>query len=173
MKMRWFSFITILLAATLLEAGDLLNVFAVTGWYIKPRVLITLLVFYSVVCRNDEAIITSFFIGFAADLAAGVMGPHMLCFGLIGVILNQASHILVMKRAVFKAALVFLAFLAAEGIASWLTTVKLDETRESVMSIIFLTGLYSAMICPLIWSVLSALSGWTNIQQTRADWTYH
>lgn len=171
--MRWFSFMTVLLIATLLEAGNLLNVFAVTGWYIRPGVLITLLVYYALVCRNDEAIIAAFFIGFAADLAAGVMGPHMLCYGVIGVVLNQASQVLVMKRAVFRAALVFLSFMLTETVAYWLTTLKQDITRDEFMSVIFLTALYSAVICPLIWSVLSALSGWTNIQQSRADWTYH
>ena len=171
--MRWFSFVTILLVATLLEAGNLLNIFAVTGWYIRPGILITLLVYYALVCRNDEAIITAFFIGFAADLATGVMGPHMLCYGLLGVMLNQVSQVLVMKRAVLKAAIVFLAFMAVESAAYWLTTLKLGERQENVMSIIFLTAIYSAVICPLIWSVLSALSGWMNIQQTRADWTYH
>jgi rod shape-determining protein MreD len=171
--MRWFSFITILLAATLLEAGNLLNVFAFTGWYIRPGVLITLLVYYSLACRHDEAIITSFFIGFAADLAAGTMGPHMLSYGIAGVILNQASQILVVKRAIFKAAIVFLTFMVAEPVAYWLTNFKREETLQNALSIIFQTGLYSAVICPLIWSALSALSGWVNIQQSRADWTYH
>jgi rod shape-determining protein MreD len=171
--MRWFSFIVILLAATLLEAGNLLNVFAVTGWYIKPGVLITLLVYYALSCRYDEAIVTSFFIGFAADLVAGVMGPHMLCYGLLGVLLNQTGRMLIMKRAVYKAVVVFLVFLAAETAAYWLSVLKVDETRQSVSTIILLTGLYSAVICPLIWSVLSALSGWSNLQQNRSDWTHH
>ncbi|MCE5185740.1 MAG: rod shape-determining protein MreD [Planctomycetaceae bacterium] len=173
--MRWFSFITILFGATLLEAGDLLNVFAVTGWYVRPSILITLLLYYSLVCRYDEAIVTSFFIGFAADLAshAGVMGPHMLCYGILGVILNQTSQMIIMKRAIYKASFVFLAYMLAESAANWMENIKLGETREDMMSILFLTALYSAVISPLIWSVLSALSGWSNIQKTRADWTYH
>jgi len=171
--MRWFSFITILLAATLLEAGNLLNLFPVTGWYVKPGILITLLVYYALVCRYEEAIVTSFFIGFAADLATGVMGPHMICYGLLGVLLNQTGQMLVVKRALFKAAIVFVAFILAETGAYWLSVLKMDEAQEGARSIIFLRAFYSAIVSPLLWSVLSALSGWTNIQKTRADWTYH
>lgn len=171
--MRWFSFLTILLAATLLEAGNLLNFFPVTGWYVKPGILITLLVYYALVCRYEEAIVTSFFIGFAADLATGIMGPHMISYGLLGVFLNQMGQMLVVKRAVFKAAIVFLAFVLAETCAYWLFVLKMDETLQDAQSIILLRGFYSAVVSPLIWSVLSALSGWTNIQKTRADWTYH
>jgi rod shape-determining protein MreD len=171
--MRWFSFITILLAATVLEAGNLLNVFAITGWYIKPGILITLLVYYALVCRYEEAIVTSFFIGFAADLANGVMGPHMICYGLFGVFLNQMGKMLVLKRAVFKAAIVFTAFVLVGTGAYWLRVLKTGEAGQDAQSLIFLQGLYSAVVSPLIWSVLSALSSWTNIQKTRADWTYH
>jgi rod shape-determining protein MreD len=171
--MRWFSFLTILLAATLLDAGNLLNVFAVTGWYVKPGILITLLVYYALVCRYEEAIVTSFFIGFAADLAAGVMGPNMICYGLFGIALNQMGRLLVVKRAVFKAAIVFIVFVFAETCAYWLRVWKMQESGQDAQSIIFLRGFYSAVVSPLIWSVLSALSGWTNIQKTRADWTYH
>ena len=47
--MRWFSFFIVLLAATLLEAGNLLNLFAIGGWYIRPSILITLLVYFAIV----------------------------------------------------------------------------------------------------------------------------
>lgn len=171
--MRWFSFITVLLIATLLEAGNLLNFFEVNGWFIRPGILITLLVYYALVCSYDEAIVASFFIGFAADLAGGVMGPHMICYGLFGVLLNQMGQMLIMKRAIYKAVIVFAAFFLTESLSFWLGNFKLDETRENAMSILLPMAICSAVISPLIWSVLSALSGWTNIQRTRADWTYH
>jgi cell shape-determining protein MreD len=113
------------------------------------------------------------FYRFAADLVAGVMGPHMRCYGLLGVLLNQTGRMLIMKRAVYKAVIVFLVFLATETAAYWLSVLKVGETRQSVTTTILLTGLYSAVICPLIWSVLSALSGWSNLQQNRSDWTHH
>ncbi|MHC4907768.1 MAG: rod shape-determining protein MreD [Planctomycetota bacterium] len=111
--MRWISFIIILLIAILLEAGNLLNVFAVGGWYVRPAILITLLVYYSFSCRPRDTIICSFIIGFAADLMGGVMGPHMICFGVLGLLLNQSNQILFAKRAIYKAMIVFAVYLIA------------------------------------------------------------
>lgn len=171
--MRWFSFIIILLIATLLEAGNLLNLFAVGGWYIGPSVLITLLVYFSLVCRPHEAITCCFMIGLAADLASGLMGPHMVCYGLLGVLLNSAAQMLIMKRAISKALFIFLVYLVAEIGAYWIGLLKTRQPQPDIYSISLLVGLYSAIVCPLVWSLLSALSGWSNIEKSQTHRVYH
>lgn len=157
--MRWFSFILILLVATLLEAGNMLNVFAIGGWTIRPSILITLFVFYAFSCESHDAIICSFVIGFAADLTTEVMGPHMICFGLLGLLLNHSNQILFAKRAIYKALIVFAVYLIAETFSYWLGFLKGLDAQGNYYSILFFTALYSAIISPIIWSVLSALSG--------------
>lgn len=171
--MRWFSFILILLVATLLEAGNLLNMAAFGEWYIRPDILITLLVYYALSCRSSEAISCSFLIGFGADLSTGVLGPHMICYGIMGLLLNQVSPMLSMKRATHKALFVFMTYMVTEIAAYWLSYLRTHEIRTNVYSILFFTGLYSAIISPLVWSVLSSLSGWSKIKQPRNQRVYH
>ena len=171
--MRWFSFIIILLVATLLETGNLLNSFAIGSWYIRPGILITLLVYYALTCGPAEAINCSFLIGLAADLSTGLLGPHMICYGVLGILLNQAGSVLLMKRATHKALFVFLAFMATEIASYWLSIPKTHEVRTNIYSILFLKGLYSAIVSPLIWSVLSSVSGWSSVKQSKSHRVYH
>lgn len=171
--MRWFSFVLILLIAALLEAGNLLNVFAIGGWYVRPGILITLLVYYSFSCRPRDAIICSFVIGFAADLTGDVMGPHMICFGLLGLLLNQSNQILFAKRAIYKAMIVFAVYFIAETFSHWLGLLKGLDAKDSYYSILLFTAVYSAIISPVIWSILSAVSGGFAAMKSQYDRTYH
>lgn len=171
--MRWFSFFIILLIATLLEAGNLLNLLTVGGWTIRPSILITLLVYYAVTSRSHEAISFSFLIGLAADLATGLLGPHMICYGLAGLLFNSASHTLTMRRATHKALFVFLAFMATEIGAYWLSVLKTHEMRSNIYSALFFTAIYSAVISPLIWSLLSSVLGWSKTRHVKTQHFYH
>lgn len=170
--MRWISFFIILLVTTLLEAGNLLNLFAIGGWYIRPSILITLLVYYALSCQSQDAIICSFLIGFAADLTTGLVGPHTLCFGFIGLLLNQSNQILIVQRAHHEALIVFAVYFVAETIAYWLGLLKGQQTQGTYYSILLFTGIYSAIISPVIWSVLASLSGWMTVNKSRSDRIY-
>jgi rod shape-determining protein MreD len=170
--MRWFSFLIVLLIATLLEAGNLLNLFAIGGWYIRPSILITLLVYFAMACRSHDAIICSFLIGFAADLTTGLIGPHMVCFGLVGVLLNACNQVLLVQRAHYKALVVFCVYFLAEMIAYWIGLLKGQQSLQTYYTILLLTAVYSAVVSPVIWSVLSSLSGLLRIKKSRAQRAY-
>ncbi|MCI0498695.1 MAG: rod shape-determining protein MreD [Planctomycetales bacterium] len=170
--MRWLSFSIILFIATLLEAGNLLNIFAAGGWYLRPSILITLLTYYALTCRTHEVIICSFVIGFATDLATGLMGPHTVCYGLMGLLLNQSNQTLAVRQAVYQALLVFAVYLVADTTAFWLGTFKDSQNPSDPYSALLLTGLYSAVISPLVWSILSVLTGGgTDSSKTRSERT--
>ncbi|MHC5179915.1 MAG: rod shape-determining protein MreD [Planctomycetota bacterium] len=156
--MRWLSFTVILLVATLLEAGNLLNVFAIGGWTIRPSILITLLVFYSFSCNPRDAIICSFAVGLAADLTTELMGPHMICFGLLGLLLNQSNQVLFAQRIIYKATIVFAVYFVAETFSYWLGLLKEYHPQGNYYSVLLFTAIYSAVISPIIWSILTALS---------------
>lgn len=170
--MRWFIFIVILLLTTLLEASNLLNIFPSSGWTVRPSILITLLVYYSFISRPRDAIICAFVIGFAADLTATVMGPHALCFGLLGVLLNQSSQVILARRAIHKVMIVFAVYFIAETFSHWLGLLKGLPSQSNYYSILFLTAVYSAVISPVLWSILSASSGWSGLAQKRSDRIY-
>lgn len=171
--MRWILFFVFLLIAMLLEAGNLLKLFAFGGWYIRPSILITMLVYYALACQSRDAMIISFLIGFAADITTGLMGPHTLCFGVMGLLLNQSSQVLLVKRAVYQVLVVFAVYFAVETFSYWLGLLKDHHAPSNYYSIMFFTGIYSAVISPVLWSILSALSGWFNIKKTRSYGGYH
>lgn len=171
--MKWVSFIIVLLVATVLEAGNLLNLFAIGGWYIRPSVLITLLVYYALSARTHEAIMYSFLIGFATDLTTGLMGPHTICYGLIGFLVNQSSQLVLARRAVFQAMIVFAVYFLAETLSYWLGLMKGLESAGNYYSILLFTGLYSALISPVLWSALSVISGWTTNNQIQQQRRYY
>ena len=171
--MRWFVFMIALLIATLLQAGNLLNLFAFEGWAIRPGILITLLVYYALTCRTSDAISCSFITGLAADLATGLLGPHMICYGIVGLLLNSMSKMLIMKEALRKAIFVFLIFMITETGSYWLTVLKTHESQSGFYSSMFLTALYTAVICPLVWSALSSVSGWSKISPSKSHRGYN
>ncbi|MBC8378434.1 MAG: rod shape-determining protein MreD [Planctomycetes bacterium] len=170
--MRWLSFTIILLVATILEAGNLLNLLAVGDWHIRPYVLVTLLVYYALVYSPSEAINCCFLIGFAADLSSGLLGPHIICYGLAGILLNQSASILTMKRATHKALFVFFTFMATEIAAYWLEVLKTHDSQPHIYWNLFLTAIYSAILCPFIWSVLSSLSKRKRKNHSRSQRIY-
>ncbi len=171
--MRWITFLIIVLIATLLEAGNLLNWMAIGGWTIRPSILITIMVYYALSARPAEAVSCSFLTGLAADLATGMMGTHMICYGIAGMVLHSISHTLAMRRATHKALFVFLAYLLTETGAHWLWVLKTQETRSNIYSMLLLTGLYSAIISPLLWSILSSVSGWSKTTSSKTQRIYH
>jgi rod shape-determining protein MreD len=154
--MRWFLFTLIVLLAAILEAGNLLNLIAFGHGQIRPSVLMILLVFFSLRAAPEQAIIASFAIGLAADLAGSVMGPHTICYGLAGSLLAQTQGLLSVRRPVFQVLVVFvialLVLLASHGLA-------LMKTSSSGLAFSILTGnaLYSAVAAPVLWPLLNFL----------------
>ena len=122
--MRWYLFILVVLAAAVLEAGSLLNLIAFDQGQIRPSVLIPLLVFTALHAEPDEAILGSFLIGFAADMAGSVMGPFTVCCGLAGSLLGQTQGLLTLKRPVYQIIAVFLSTLLITLFAHWLAMLK-------------------------------------------------
>ena len=58
------------------------------------------------------------------------MGPHVICFGLLGLLLNQSNQILYARRGVYKAIIVFAVYFIAETFSHWLALLK--EAIEAV-----------------------------------------
>ena len=100
------------------------------------------------------------------------MGPHMICFGLLGLLLNQSNQILFAKRAIYKALIVFAVYFVAETFSHWLGLLKGLDAKDSYYSILLFTAIYSAIISPIIWSILSSVSKGFTVMKAHADRTY-
>ncbi len=150
--MRWFRVAVFILTVTVLQAS-LLDIIAVTAWNIKPDLLLILLVFFAIYSNTSEAIITSFTIGFAADIispAMGAMGPQIISFGLFGTALAYLHRIIAIKKMPYQSAAIFITGFLAGVLVLLLTYLKGQPTGAGIYAVLFGTSLYSALVGPFL-----------------------
>lgn len=107
--MRWLRFVVLVLVAAILQT-TFVDMIWILNANIKPDLLLILLVFFAVRCDPTDAVIASFAIGLAADLAsptAGFMGPRIISFGVFGTLLNDLHNVIAIQRLPFQAAAIF------------------------------------------------------------------
>jgi rod shape-determining protein MreD len=147
--MRWLRFAVLILITTMLQTG-LVDITAVTTLNIKPDLLLILLVFFAIYCSRSEAIITSFAIGFAADIIGSVMGPKTISFGLFGTALACLSSVIAIKKMFYQSLVTFLTAILAGMLAQFLTFLKGQPTVAGTYTVIFGTAIYSAILGPFL-----------------------
>ena len=142
--MRWFRFTVLILLATILQASLLANL------NIKPDLLIILLVFFAIYCNTPEAIISSFVIGFAADLIGTSMGPQMISFGLFGTALAYLHRVVNIRKISYQVPAIFVTGFLAGCLANLLTLFKGESISPNAYSVLFGTSLFSAIVGPFL-----------------------
>lgn len=154
--MRWLRFIILVLIATVLQKGMLAR------WDYKPDLLLILLVFFAVYNPTWEAIISSFAIGFAADLVGSPlpMGPHMISFGLFGTLLAYVHRVVAIRRIIYQAlAILVTGFLT--GILTHLLAYlfKSEPMPEKVLVAVLVTSLFSSVVGPFLFPPVAWCAG--------------
>jgi rod shape-determining protein MreD len=155
--MRWILYSLVLLAAALLDGGNLLNTIALGSGHVRPVMLTIVLVFSCLNSRRKDAVGCAFVVGFAADLASAAMGPHMIIYGIVGVALNSMSHMVSMKRIIHQCLVIFLVSLLAQFPAAWLEAWKTGQDMSGLVSITLGTALYTTVFAPVVWLVLHGI----------------
>ena len=142
--MRWVRFAVFILIAAILQASIL------AGLNIKPDLLLILLVFFAIYCNTTEAIITSFAIGFAADIIGSAMGPYTVSFGLFGTLLAYLHRAVAIRKMPYQSLAIFITGLLAGALAHFLTFLKGQPTAGNVYAVVFWTSLYSGIVGPFL-----------------------
>ena len=140
--MRWLRFALLLCLVMVLQAGVLARL------NIKPDLLLILLVFFAVYSDTSEAIITSFSIGFAADIVVigSAMGPQIIGFGLVGTLLACLHRVVAIRKMPYQAAAIFVTGVLAGAVAHFLAVLKGQPPAPNL----FATSLYSAIVGPFL-----------------------
>ena len=157
--MRWLRFAILILAAAILQKGMLAR------WDYKPDVLLILLVFFAVYNPTTEAIISSFSIGFAADLIGTTMGPQMISYGLFGTLLAYVRQVVAIRRMPYQS----LAILATGLLTGALTHLlaylfKSEPMPENILVAVLVTSLFSSVVGPFLFPPVAWCAG---IEMTR------
>lgn len=156
--MRWVSFTIFLILFTIVSAGNLLNYIAVGELNIKPDLLIVFMVFLATKIDARDAIIASFIIGFVSDAASTTVGPAMVAFGIIGSAFSAMKGMLIMERMRYQFFMIFFVSVVVLSIIETLTFLKTGSCSPRLFSTIFGTALYTSVVAPLIWRMLSSVS---------------
>jgi rod shape-determining protein MreD len=157
--MRWFRFGVFILIVAILQASIL------AGLNSKPDLLLILLVFFAIYCNTTEAIITSFVIGFVADIIGCAMGPYTISFGLFGTLLAYLHRAVAIRKMYYQAAAIFITCLLGGTLAYLLTFLKDTSVTNSVNGVVlFWTALYSAVVGPFLFL---PLAWWMRINTHR------
>jgi rod shape-determining protein MreD len=144
--MRWLRFALLILAVTVIQKGLLVR------WSSKPDLLIILLVFFAIYYNTSEAIISSFTIGFAADLVGSPMpmGPHMISFGLFGTLLAYLNRVIAIKRMPYQALAIFAASVLTGLLSHLLAYITGEPVVGNIYAVVFVTALYSSIVGPFL-----------------------
>ena len=156
--MHWPRFAVLVLIATFLQARWI-DTIAVTDLRVTPDLLLIAMVFFAVRGNESEAIITSFAIGFAADIAASgfSMGPLIISFGLFGTALAYLHRLIAIKKAPHEAITIFVIALGTGCLAWLLARVAGQSPKPGGMGALLGTSIYSAVLGPVLFLLLDWL----------------
>jgi rod shape-determining protein MreD len=117
---------------------------------VRPDLLIILLVFFAVHSNPYHAIITSFTIGFAADLIGTAMGPQIISFGLLGSALAHLRKVVAVRNMIQQGIAIFILGLLAGALAALLTRLKGEPLSTGIYAFIIKTSACSAIVGPFL-----------------------
>ena len=156
--MRWFRFAIFVSVVAVLMASGLLDIIALPPSSSKPNLLLILLVFFAIHSNTSNAIITSFAIGFAADISIGsIMGSLTISFGLFGTALAYLHRVIAIRKVHYQAFAIFITAFMTSTLAHFLAILRGHSTVSNVYPAILGTALYSAVVGPIFFLLASWL----------------
>jgi rod shape-determining protein MreD len=166
--MHWPRFAVLVLLITLIQKSWI-DAIAVTNLRVTPDLLLIALVFFAIRGSETEAIITSFSLGFAADMAAAgfSLGPQIISFGLFGTGLAYLHRLISIKKISQEAITVFVVGLCAGCLAWLLALVAGQSPKSGGMGALIGTSLYSAVLGPVLFLFLDWLMRIKNRRRVR------
>ena len=150
--MAWLRFAALIVVATILQTSFIGAVW-ILSTDIRPDLLLILLVFFAIRCDPHDAVITSFIIGFAADLAnpaAGFMGPRIITFGLFGTLLNNLHNVISIRHFSHQVVAILIMGLATPIFTQLLAHLRTDPAPLSMARDLFWQPVFSALIGPFL-----------------------
>ena len=145
--MRWFRFAGLIFLATLLQAS-LVNIISITN--IKPDLLLMLLVFFAIYSNTSDAIITSFAIGFAADIIGPAMGPQIISFGLFGTALAYLRRVIAIHTIPHQSLTILITGILVGALAILLTLLKAEPLAQNTFAVLLGIPIYSSLVGPFL-----------------------
>lgn len=161
--MRWLRFTLLVILVAVLQTSAVMNLLSLTNLRIKPDIILILLVYFAVNCESYDAIITSFALGFAADIAGAVIGPHFISYGLVGTAIAHVRKLILLKKTGQQALTIFVTGFLTESVVLILTGLKASGLAKAGVFEIFAVSGYSAILWFLIKWPVTAAGKWLGV----------
>ncbi len=156
--MRWLRFAVLVLIAAVAQAGILTNL------NIKPDLLLVLLVFVAICCDPSDVIISSFALGFVADIISMSMGPKMISFGLYGTLLAYLRRVITIGKMPYQGIAIFITGMLTGYTAYLLHFLKSEPVTPVSFKIILGASICSGIVGPFLFL---PSEWWMKIKTTR------
>lgn len=156
--MKWLNFIIIVVVITLINAGSVMGLLSISSLQIRPNLLIAVLAYFAYISERRDVIITSFMVGFMADISGATMGPSLIAFGIVGVSFAAMRDVLLMERRRNRVVTIFLMSVAVMIIADMLTSMKINQHITRPLVTIPLNALYTAIAGAFLWQAMEFIS---------------
>lgn len=161
--MKWWRFTFLVIFVAVLQTSAAMNLLSLTNMRIKPDILLILLVYFAISCDSFDAVITSFALGFAADITGMVLGPHIISYGIIGTLIAYIRKVILLKDTRQQALTIFITGIVTQIIALILTHLKAAELARAGAFEVFAVATYSAILWFLIKWLVGATGKWTGV----------
>ncbi|MBN1786819.1 MAG: rod shape-determining protein MreD [Sedimentisphaerales bacterium] len=161
--MKWWRFTFLVILVAVLQTSAVMNLLSLTDMRIKPDILLILLVYFAISCDSYNAVITSFALGFAADIAGMVLGPHIISYGIIGMAIAHIRNVVLLKDTWQQALTILITGIVIQVIALILTYFKASDFARTGAFEIFAVATYSAILWFLIKWLISTAGKWMGI----------
>ena len=161
--MKWLRFTFVIIFVAVLQTSVVMNLLSLTDLRIKPNILLILLVYFAIRCDSYDAVITSFALGFAADIAGAVIGPHFISYGIIGTALAHVRKAILLKSTRQQAMTIFITGILIEAVALMLIGLKAPGLAKTGAFEIIAVAVYSAIMWFLIKWFVGTTGKWLGV----------
>ena len=153
--MRWPRFAVMVLITALLQS-NVVDAIAVTRLHVVPDLMLILMVFFAIRCNIEEATISSFSIGLAADIIAMgfPLGPRIISFGLLGTALAYLNRVIAIKKISHQALAIFIIGLTSGVLIRILSALAGRPAWAGWVGTVVGSSIYSAVIGPFLFIIL-------------------
>lgn len=153
--MHWVRFGIVILIVAVLQASWV-DTIAVTRFDIAPDLLLIVMVFFATRCETSEVVISSFMLGFLADIVAmGLTGPRTISFGVLGTGLAYMHGVIAVKKPSHEAVVILVSGIIAGTASPLLSRLAGQSPKSFGYGVLLGTSIYSAAIGPVLFWLLS------------------
>ena len=135
---------------------NVIDAIAVTRLHIVPDLMLILMVFFAIRCKVEDATISSFSIGLAADIITMgfPLGPRIISYGFFGTGLAYLNRFIAIRKLPHEALAIFITGMTSGFLIRILSALAGKPAWTGWFGSVFGSSIYSAVAGPFLFMLL-------------------